>query len=162
MAGVEPDRQTLELRRIEPADNERLVKLVFTVMREFGIEPDPEGVDADIFAPGEHYIAAGGEFQVLVDPAGTIVGCFGVMPLENGNCELRKMYLEPEQRGRGLGKKMLAKAMGTAAELGFKTMQLETSSRMNAAIALYEAHGFLPVDPCGTATRCDRVYAKSL
>ena len=52
------------------------------------------------------------------------------------------MYLRPDQRGRGLGKRLLAIALDWARANGTKVVRLDTSERMAAARRLYEAYGF--------------------
>jgi GNAT superfamily N-acetyltransferase len=69
------------------------------------------------------------------------------------------MYLRPGQRGRGLGRQLLALAIGWARSNGMSTVRLDTSERMVAARRLYEAHGFERVE--GSAPRqgqCRLVY----
>jgi ribosomal protein S18 acetylase RimI-like enzyme len=65
-----------------------------------------------------------------------------VRELDGGALELKRMYLRPGQRGRGLGKQLLDVALGYARASGAPVVRLDTSERMLAAQRLYEAHGF--------------------
>jgi GNAT superfamily N-acetyltransferase len=65
--------------------------------------------------------------------------------------ELKRMYLRPDSRGRGLGRQLLGVALDWAREHRLRTVRLDTSERMEAAQRLYEAHGFERVP--GTAPR---------
>jgi GNAT superfamily N-acetyltransferase len=56
--------------------------------------------------------------------------------------ELKRMYLRPDQRGRGLGKELLALALDWARANEMRVVRLDTSERMVAAQRLYEANGF--------------------
>jgi GNAT superfamily N-acetyltransferase len=56
--------------------------------------------------------------------------------------ELKRMYLRPEARGRGLGRQLLGIALDWARSHGIGVIRLDTSERMVAAQRLYEAHGF--------------------
>jgi GNAT superfamily N-acetyltransferase len=69
----------------------------------------------------------------------------------DGAVELKRMYLRPEARGRGLGKQLLAVALDWARAEGKSTVRLDTSERMVAAQRLYETHGFRRV--AGSAPR---------
>jgi putative acetyltransferase len=128
---------------------------VFGVLAEYGLEPSPSDTDADLDDIERHYVRAGGAFDVLLDDAGRIIGSVGVYPLGPGACELRKMYLDARHRGRGLGRLLLDHALRRAAELGFTRVELETSTRLDAARKLYERYGFKPFRKAHVAARCD-------
>ena len=69
-----------------------------------------------------------------------------------------KMYLAPEARGCGWGRRLLEHALARAAELGFRRVVLETASVLQAAIALYERDGFQRYTSSHLAARCDAAY----
>ena len=80
------------------------------------------------------------------------------MPLSAERCELRKMYLLAACRGRGLGKRLLTRALERARALGFTRIELETASVLRAAARLYESVGFHPCQPHEVTDRVDRAY----
>ena len=63
--------------------------------------------------------------------------------------EVKRMYVAPAARSRGLARRMLAHLERTAAESGVEAMVLETGLRQPEAIALYESSGYLPVPGFG-------------
>jgi GNAT superfamily N-acetyltransferase len=65
--------------------------------------------------------------------------------LGSGSVELKRMYLRPAERGRGLGRRLLLVALDWARMHGMHVVRLDTSERMVAAQRLYEAHGFVRV-----------------
>jgi len=152
----------MQIRPATNQDADAIRTLVFGVLEEYGLRACHEGTDADLVDIEKNYQARGGFFDVLVDDKGRIVGSVGVHPQGDGVCELRKMYLIPELRGQGLGRKLLDRSIVRARELGFSRMELETSSRLTQAIALYQANGFEPFTPPHTALRCDQAWARSL
>ena len=95
-------------------------------------------------------------------PAGNIVGCGGLFPVSPDSVELRKMYLLPEARGKGLGKTLLTQLLAEARRLGYKRVVLETNSVLKEAIALYRSFGFAPVARDHLADRCDQAWELSL
>lgn len=152
----------LQLRRARPEDAAACRALVTATLDEFGLRPDPCGTDADLADLDNHYFARGGDFAVLVDESGAIVGTCGLFPLEPAVVELRKMYLVPALRGRGQGRRLLEWALARARELGFRRMTLETATALKDAIALYERNGFKRDCAGAHSCRCDLAYARDL
>ncbi len=150
------------LRRAGNEDREEVADLVYGVLKEYGLEPDPEATDADLKDIEQSYLERGGTFFVLEDPDGSIIGAYGLYPIESQACELRKMYLHKSQRGKGHGKFLLDSALAQARELGFKRVTLETASVLKEAIALYESYGFVEYMPDHMSSRCDQAYLLEL
>ena len=139
-------------------DRSAIESLVFRVLREYGLEPDPAGTDADLSDIEAVYAGAGGMFDVLMDGAGEVIGTVAVFRVNSRTCELRKMYLARGARGRGVGRMLLEHALQRAAVLGVRRIVLETASVLREAVALYESRGFLRHDPGHMAARCDAAY----
>lgn len=150
------------MRRATNEDGDAVRELVFGVLAEFGLEGDREGTDRDLEDIESSYDGRGGRFDVLVTEDGVIAGCVGLYPLREGVVELRKMYLRPECRGKGTGRRLLDHALASAKELGFSRVELETNSRLVEAVRMYERYGFRPVEACHVAARCDATYAMEL
>jgi putative acetyltransferase len=139
-------------------DRERIIALVTNCLAEYGMQPDFESSEADLEDIENTYFQPGGHFEVVEDKRGNLLGTFGLLPLGDRTCKLRKMYLVPEVRGIGLGKHMLERAIAHAKRLGFEVMMLETASTMKKAIRLYTRSGFLPHRLKAASPRCDQVY----
>jgi len=139
-------------------DAAAIKKVVFPVLREYGLKPDPDGTDADLGDVEESYIRAGGAFEVVQGPDGRVVGTVGLWPMNRRQAELRKMYLVPALRGRGLGKRLLERMLQKARQLGFQEVWLETNSVLKEAIGLYQKYGFVPTEKDHMSPRCDQVY----
>jgi putative acetyltransferase len=105
-------------------------------LREFGFEPDP-GIDPDLEDPVGTYAALW-----IAEDGEEVVGSVALREVDGGALELKRMYLRPAQRGRGLGKQLLAVALDYARQSGAGAVRLDTSERMIAAQRLYEANGF--------------------
>lgn len=150
------------LRAATNKDCSAAQQLIFDILREYGLRPDPTGTDADLSDLEGFYLKTGGAFDVATDESGRIIGTVGLLPMNDGACELRKMYLHRSARGKGLGKAMLRHAVKRARELGFRRIELETASVLKEAVALYKAHGFQPSDRTIHAGRCDQVLVLDL
>jgi len=130
------------IREAAPADVPAVVGIVRGVLGEFEI-PVEESAVADelgkVVAPEAG--VDGGRLWVLVD-RDAVVGCAAITPVRDGICELKRMYLLPERRGEGLGRKALEHALAYARERGFERVELETHTRMEKARAMYHRAGF--------------------
>jgi putative acetyltransferase len=174
------------LRPATNADCEPVASLVYAVLAEHHLRPDPDGTDADLRDIEQSYLARGGLFCVLEEKDGSIIGSYGLYPVVaegqqtagqrpeattvsglpppawEATCELRKMYLRRHYRGRGLGRLLLEDALANARRLGFRRITLETASVLNEAIRLYEAYGFTPCRPDHLSPRCNQAYLLEL
>ncbi len=151
--------------RLRPANNkdcEKVAKLVYEVLKEYNLKPDPVATDADIKDIEQSYFRRGGTFYVLEEEDGSIIGAYGLYPVENRTCELRKMYLRSSYRSKGLGKLLLEDALSKARQMGFKKMTLETASVLKEAISLYKNYGFVEYEPEHLSSRCDQAFILEL
>jgi len=151
--------------RLRPANNkdaEHIKNLVFSILKEYNLKPDPQCTDADLRNIEQSYFERGGGFYVLEDKDGSIIGAYGLYSLGDQACELRKMYLQHACRGQGLGKFLMEDALSKAKEMGFQKMVLETASVLKEAIALYESYGFAEYRPEHLSSRCDQAYMLEL
>jgi GNAT superfamily N-acetyltransferase len=149
------------IRDAMDSDAAALRDLIFPILREYGLQPDPDGTDADLEAVESGYRARGGHFWV-VERGGVVVGSCALYPLGGGAVELRKMYLHPSLRGAGWGRGLLELALDTARRDGYTRMQLETATALVEAISLYRSYGFerQPGDPA--VPRCDQSWSLQL
>ena len=157
-----PSINDITVRTASNHDRERITALVFTVLAEFGLEPDPESTDSDLQDIEGNYLRRGGLFEVIEDRQGKLLGTVGLYPLDSDTCELRKMYFVPHIRGLGLGQYVLEQTIDHAVRLGFKRVVLETSSKLEAANRLYTGFGFRLVPRDHLASRADQAYSLDL
>jgi len=151
----------ISIRSASNDDCGNVQKLVFSILQEYGLTPDLAETDKDIADIEAHYIERGGLFELLENADGELLGTVGLYPMDAETVELRKMYLSPKLRGKGIGKQTLERMIGSAKELGFKKIYLETASVLKEAVGLYEKFGFTPT--CEKHTpRCDRAYFMNL
>jgi putative acetyltransferase len=150
------------IRPWEPCDREKAAAIIRDVLTEYGLPWEPTGADQDVIEVETFYTAVGGEFWV-VEQQGELVGTGAYYPIKRGNkaVEIRKMYLSPALRGKGLGKYLLEQLETAIAQQGFQEIWIETASVLKEAVQLYEKNGYQPATGVETQ-RCDRVYVKLL
>lgn len=83
------------------------------------------------------------------DASGEPVGCGALRPLGDGVAEVKRMYVVPAARGRGLSKLVLAGLEAAARDRAWTTLRLETGPRQPEAVALYEGAGYRPIAAFG-------------
>lgn len=135
----------LEIRRIQEPDNAAIAKIIRSSLEEFGAaKPGTVYYDATTDALYQLFQRQGAAYFVT-EENGIVAGGGGIYPTEGlpqRTCELVKMYLKPESRGRGLGKKLIQKCLDFAAEAGYKQVYLETMPELRQALKRYETFGF--------------------
>lgn len=146
----------IRFREATLAHQPAIIALIESVLQEYGLPLDPGQTDADLRDLQQHYFARGGYFELLIDEAGTLWGCWALYPLEAPHeCELRKMYFHPAIRGRGLGKQCMQRFIDKARALGYRRAVLDTASVLKEAIGLYRRFGFKEIQDKHLPDRCD-------
>ncbi len=70
------------------------------------------------------------------------VGCVAVKKIEGETCEMKRLYVRPECRTGGIGRKLASRIILEAKQIGYARMRLDTVPAMKAAISLYRSLGF--------------------
>jgi putative acetyltransferase len=140
---------TATLRPIRKEDDPFIRDIITSVMTEFNADPKTTVLgDPSIHKMFDTYQVPGGSYFVAVEDGKIIGGC-GIRQLDGSTqsiCELQRMFLLPETRGKGIGKALIEKCIAAAREEGFDQMYLESLSQMTSAIALYKKTGFRLID----------------
>ncbi len=114
------------------------------------------GVDLSSTAVADHHAAFEAEVPSLLGPRGRLllaeqagrpVGLVGLKPIEAELAEVKRMYVRPELRGQGLGRRLLRELLAQADELGYRRVRLETAVFMREALQLYRSLGFVETGP---------------
>ncbi|MGH2998986.1 MAG: GNAT family N-acetyltransferase, partial [Gaiellaceae bacterium] len=93
------------------------------------------------------FVEPDGIFLVIRDDDGRAVGCGGVARFDETRGELKRMYVVPEHRGRGLGRRVLLELESEARRVGYRSLVLETGDRQPGALGLYVSAGYERI-PC--------------
>lgn len=101
-----------------------------------------EEVDHQVLSDPEGQILAGGGRIFFARSAGRIVGTCALMPAGPGVFELTKMAVDPKAQGLGIGRKLIERAIAEFRAMGAKELFLETNTKLQPAIRLYESVGF--------------------
>ena len=102
-----------------------------------------------------------GGVLLLAEVDGRAAGCVAVRRLDPSDCELKRLYVDRDFRGRSLGRRLIESALETARGLGYRRALLDSTPEMAHALNLYRDMGFAPIPPYGGPGRA-LCFAKSL
>ncbi len=121
-------------------DHTEIRSFIETVRGEFGIPI--QAADTDLQAIEDHYQLRGGAILLVRDSKRRLLGTLGFTTVLPGEYEIRKFYLAPELRGRGVGRMLLEGVIALIASRGARSIGLESRSNLRAAAKLYRSVGF--------------------
>ena len=77
-----------------------------------------------------------------------LVGCVAMRPVDETTCEMKRLFLRPAYRSRGLGRVLVEAIIEEARKIGYTHMRLDTiTDRMGRAVELYKSMGFVEIEP---------------
>ena len=156
------------IREIESKDNLKIATVIRNVFEELNApKVGTAYADPHLNTLFEVYQAEN-EIYFIVEMVGTILGGCGIGNLVEAEfkiCELQKMYLAKEARGKGIAKELMQKCLTFAKQVGYDKCYIETLPFMKDAQKLYVKSGFTYIDgPIGATghNACDVFMIKDL
>ncbi|PKO90663.1 MAG: carbonate dehydratase [Betaproteobacteria bacterium HGW-Betaproteobacteria-10] len=136
---------TVTLRTLS-ADDTHAIGHVRQFFRNYaawlGVDLSYQNFDQEMASlPGAYVAPEGRLFFAEVD--GRPAGCVGVRPFSDGMCEMKRLYVDPAERGHGVGKELALAAIKAAKTIGYRKLMIDTLPSMRMAVKLYRELGFL-------------------
>ena len=142
----------LLFRKYTPAD-----AAVFKALNIEWLETyfEVEEIDERVLSHPDTEILAPGGYIFMVENQGEVVGTFAYIKKEEGVYEFSKMAVQPNQRGNGIGNKMMLFALRFAEQHHWKKVLLYSNTILENSIHLYRKYGFIevPLEPNGLYSR---------
>lgn len=134
------------MQATSPADIQRARELFEEYAAWLGLSLCFQNFDKELAElPGE-YVPPAGRLLLAVED-NQIAGCVALRGSGQGSCEMKRLYVRPNFRGRGLGRELAESILSAAREIGYERVRLDTlPGKMDQAIAMYRSLGFREID----------------
>jgi GNAT superfamily N-acetyltransferase len=139
--GSAPTPDRCGIIKYHPQHRDAVIAVVRRVHDEYGFTWDAAGYHRDLYDIQRYYLDGGGQFWMLLDDE-QVVGCGGVT-MHGQECELHRLYLLREYRGRQLGRRLLELAMDFGRSKGCRRMIAWSDVKLPDAHRLYRKLGFV-------------------
>lgn len=139
--------------RIEQAESPEFIRIARELFAEYsesvGVGFCFQGFAQELAQlPGEYARPWGRLFLAFDDKDDKrVAGCGALRRIHADTCEMKRFYVRPAFRGKGLGRELIHALIGAAREIGYARMRLDTLPSMTTASALYRAIGFREIPP---------------
>ncbi len=133
-------------KALSPTDFEIGGELFREYAEELDVDLAFQNFSEELNSLEKQYSEPTGSLVIVQSEDNEAIGCFGIRQFDHSTCELKRMYIKSEFRGKGVGGRMLEKSIQIAKKLGYGRMRLDTLPSMEAAIALYIHSGFYPIE----------------
>jgi len=106
-----------------------------------------QGFEAELAElPGKYALPDGRLLLAYSDEK--LAGCIALRKLEDGVCEMKRLFVRDDFRGQKIGIQLIERLIADAREIGYEKMRLDTyPAKMGKAVSLYESHGFRQIEP---------------
>jgi GNAT superfamily N-acetyltransferase len=139
--GDSPEKDDLVMGPADASEVPGVIALIGRVYAEYGFVYEPATEVPDLHAFDRHYGPPAGAFFVVRDGA-RVVGSVGVNRLGGDTAELHRLYLDADQRGRGLGQALAERVLEWCRGQAIAHLVLWSDTRFDLAHRLYERMGF--------------------
>jgi len=126
------------IRPAQPEDAGRVQELLREYATGLGIDLSFQDFEAELADPLAFY-----EVVLLADDD----GCVGLRRVDDRMCEMKRLFVRPEARAGGLGRRLAEAIVAEAQKRGYRRMLLDTLPSMAAAQTLYASLGFRETEP---------------
>lgn len=137
----------LEWRHVTDGPDLEHIRILFKEYADWlGIDLCFQGFEEELRTlPGAYAPPSGALFLVMDNESP--VGCVALKRIDHCTSEMKRLYVRPSLREKGLGKSLSMRAIDVAEALGYDYIRLDTLSRMDKVVQLYKYLGFEEIDP---------------
>ena len=141
-------------RPARPEEMEEVRKLFREYADSLGVDLCFQGFERELAElPGNYYT-----ILVACVTGFSLSACVALRPLGDGIAEMKRMYVRPQYRGQGLGRKLAEAILQAARDRGYKSIRLDTLPHLHTAIAMYRRMGFQEIALFITTTQSQESF----
>jgi len=137
----------MQIVQAESPGNIEKIRTLFREYEEYlGIDLCFQAFEQELAGLPGRYAPPEGSLLLALD-GDQAAGCVALRKLHDGVCEMKRLYVKRQYRGKGLGRALAERIIAAGSRLGYSLMRLDTLERLVAAIRLYESLGFETTEP---------------
>ena len=152
---------------VQAYSHKKEVKELFTEYTEMLIDGDSnfknylglQNYDHEIENLEEKYGEPNGRLYLAYFD-GNLAGCIGLRKIDNDNCELKRLYVKPQFRGKKIASFLVKNIIEEAKEIGYKHILLDTLPFLETAINMYKKYGFYEIESYNNSPMDNLIYLK--
>ena len=160
-------KENMSIKLVEAYTHKDEVKELFNEYTEMLIQGDSnfktylglQNYDHEIENLEEKYDLPYGRLY-LAYYDGILAGCIGLRKIDNDNCELKRLYVKPQFRGKKIARFLVKYIIAEAKEIGYKHILLDTLPFLETAINMYKKYGFYEIESYNNSPMDNLVYLK--
>jgi GNAT superfamily N-acetyltransferase len=136
----------MQIRAAVPEDMAEVRVMLREYVEWIGLDLAFQEIDAELDGlPGEYAPPRGALFVAVEGPV--YLGMIALRPSDRTIAEMKRLYVRPQSRGRGLARQLIARLCDEARRLNYTEIRLDTLPKMGDAQAIYETYGFVDIEP---------------
>lgn len=136
------NKETLHMQIVDgTAYSDEVKKLIKEYYHRLGRDLSFQNIEAELDDPAVRYSPPQGELLVALEND-EVLGMVAYHRLTSKRCEMKRLYLTPNARGRHLGERLVETIIDHAKASGYEEMVLDTIKPLKAAVSLYRKYGF--------------------
>lgn len=89
-----------------------------------------------------------------------LAGCIGLRKINNQDCEMKRLFVRPEYRGRHIGDQLVQQIIADAGEIGYRHILLDTLPFLKSAVRIYKKYGFYEIEKYNNSPMGTSIYMR--
>ena len=157
----------MSIKLVDGYDFKDEIKTLFTEYTEYLVENDSkfkeylevQKYDDEIEHLEDKYGMPWGRLY-LVFYENQVAGCIALRKIDDEKCEMKRLYVRPELRNKGIARMLAEKIVSDAKEIGYSSMLLDTLPFLHTAIKMYKQMGFYEIECYNNSPMDNSIYLK--
>ena len=139
---------------------DQIKNLIIEYTKKLGRDLTFQNIDDELEDLAQKYTEPEGELLAAIDAGGNVGGIIAYHRHSEERCEMKRLYVKPDFRGKKLGEQLIKEILERAKQAGYKEIVLDTITPLQSAIYLYRKFGFQECEPYYNNPMNDVIYMK--